>query len=327
MSLSDLSLSRRSALKLGLASAATVALAGCSSDEDTTITTGSTEEESEVVAIDADAYDEVITKVETAADDVIAASAWAQAVKDAGTFRVGNVSTSALFSQLDETDGKYRGFDAGISQLLARYILGDETSIESTNVTSDTRESVLQNDQVDAVFATYSITEDRKAVISFAGPYFSTQQGILVQESNEDISSVDDLAGKTVAAQSGSTGPTVLEEYAPEATIQEFTTNDEALEALNQGRVDAYVIDQTMELSSIVKNPGKFKVVGDVFGPVDKYGIGLPLDSDGVDFINDFLTIIEDEGIWAELWQVTIGDRTGLTEAPEPPVVGDVTTE
>ena len=70
---------------------------------------------------------------------------------------------------------------------------------------------------------------------------------------NADINGVDDLAGKNVAAQSGSTGPSVLEEYAPEATIQEFSTDEEARSALEQGRVDAYVIDQTMLMSDMVK--------------------------------------------------------------------------
>ncbi len=53
------------------------------------------------------------------------------------------------------------------------------------------------------MFATYSITEDRKKLISFAGPYYGTQQSILVLADNDDIASVDDLAGKNVAAQSG----------------------------------------------------------------------------------------------------------------------------
>ena len=104
---------------------------------------------------------------------LVAASEWASKIKEAGTMRLGVVQTSMLFSLLNEKDGKLRGFDAGLSQLLVRYILGDESKFETTQVTSDTRESVLQNDQVDAVFATYSITEDRKKLISFAGPYYS----------------------------------------------------------------------------------------------------------------------------------------------------------
>lgn len=320
MSLNDLMLSRRAALGLGAAALATFGLAAC---DDAEAPAPSTDEEaSEETKLDTAAYDELIASGAVATDDVIAASAWASAVKEAGTLRVGGVQTSLLFSSLNEQDGKTRGFDAGLSQLLTRYILGDETKQEITQVTSDTRESVLQNDQVDTVFATYSINDDRKKVISFAGPYYTTQQSILVMADNTDINSVDDLAGKNVAAQSGSTGPSILEEYAPDASVQEFKTDEEARQALSQGRVDAYVIDTAMQMGSMTRNPGRYRLAGDEFGPVDAYGIGLPLDSDGVAFVNAWLQQIEDEGVWEDLWRLCIGDRAGIDTVPEPPAIG-----
>lgn len=230
-------------------------------------------------------------------DDAIAASTWATAVKDAGVFKIGGVQTSTLFSLLNEKDGQTRGFDAGIAQLLSNYILG-ENKVEITQVTSDTRESVLQNGQVDAVFATYTITDERKKLVSFAGPYYYTQQAILVLADNDDIKSVDDLADKNVAVQSGSNGPAILEEFAPKASQQEFKTDEEARQALQQGRVDAYVIDNNMQQSALVREPGKYKIAGKPFGSKEPYGIGLPLDSDGVAFVNDFLKKIEDDGTW-----------------------------
>ena len=168
-------------------------------------------------------------------------------------------------------------------------------------MTSDTRESVLQNGQVDAVFATYTITDERKKLVSFAGPYYYTQQAILVLADNDDIKSVDDLADKNVAVQSGSNGPAILEEFAPKASQQEFKTDEEARQALQQGRVDAYVIDNNMQQSALVREPGKYKIAGKPFGSKEPYGIGLPLDSDGVAFVNDFLKKIEDDGTWTEL--------------------------
>ena len=327
-SLSSTSVSRRQAIRLGLgsvAAAGVVALAGCTdTSNDSTASNSSSSDPSTSTdstastQIDKDAFDSLLAAGDVADDAMVSGSTWAQKIKDAGKFRL----TSTLFASLDETDNKLRGFDAGLAQLLVRYILGDESKYEFTKVTSDTRESVLQNDQVDAVFATYSITDKRKEVISFAGPYYSTQQGILVLADNSDINSVDDLAGKTVAAQSGSTGPSILAEYAPTATVQEFTTDEEARTALEQGRVDAYVIDATMQMSSIVKNPGKYRLAGDSFGPEDPYGIGLQLDSDGVTFVNTWLKKIEDEGTWAKLWKICIGDRTGIDKVPEPPAIG-----
>lgn len=278
-------------------------------------------EESEGVAIDKEAFDELIASGITADDADIEANSWASAVKEAGVLRVGGTRTSFLFSQLDETDDGIRGFDAGLYQLLTRYILGDETKFELTQVDSSTRESVLESGQVDAVFATYSITDSRKEVISFAGPYYTSKQAVLVKAGNEEITGVDSLADKIVATQSGSTGPDILAEYAPDATVQEFANDLEARTALEQGRVDAYVTDYTLLLNAIVKNPDAYEIAGDVFGPEDNYGIGLPKDSDGVAFVNDFLKKIEEDGTWAKLWQISLGDRTGIDTVPEAPAI------
>lgn len=273
--------------------------------------------------IDKNAFDSLLASGVKADDADIAASEWATKVKEAGVLRVGGTRTSFLFSQLDETDNSIRGFDAGLYQLLANYILGDPSAYEITQVDSSTRESVLQSDQVDAVFATYSITDSRKEVISFAGPYYTSQQGVLVKAGNTEITGVDSLAGKIVATQAGSTGPDILAEFAPEAEIQEFETDQEAVTALSQGRVDAYVTDYTLLLSTMVKNPGVYELPGDAFGPVDPYGIGLPKDSDGVEFVNEFLKKIEEDGTWEDLWKITLGDRTGVTTVPAAPTVGE----
>ena len=203
-------LDRRGFVAATFATVAGLGLAGCSdtsAEADKGSATGSSKGSEDTEAsttLDAKAFDKLVNDGPKADDDAIAASTWATAVKGAGVFKIGGVQTSTLFSLLNEKDGQTRGFDAGIAQLLSSYILG-ENKVEITQVTSDTRESVLQNGQVDAVFATYTITDERKKLVSFAGPYYYTQQAILVLADNDDIKSVDDLADKNVAVQSGST--------------------------------------------------------------------------------------------------------------------------
>lgn len=326
--MSNKSYSRRQFLSLGLGLAGATALfglAGCSegpSDAAATSSAAATGA-SAGVDIDKDAFNELVASIEPATDDVIEANSWAKAIKDAGTFRLGATRTSAIFSQLDEQDGKVYGFDAGLYLGLIRYILGDETKYDYTQLTSDTRESVLQNDTVDAVFASYTITDKRKEVVSFAGPYMSTQYAVLVLADNADINSVDDLAGKKVAVQSGSTGPEVVGQYAPEAEIQEFSKDDECRAALEQGRVDAYVVDNTLQMGNVVKNPGKYRIAGDAFGPEEYLGIGVKLgNTDAVDFINAFLKKFEDDGNWEKLYKISLADRCGVDTIPEPPAIG-----
>jgi ABC-type amino acid transport substrate-binding protein len=171
------------------------------------------------------------------------------------------------------------------------------------------------------VFATYSITPARTEKISFAGPYYASQAGVLVKANNKTVQSYNDLAGKKVATQAGSTGPAILAQYAPKGVVQEFQTHQEALNALRQGRVDAYVTDYTLLLNALSLGTGDAKLAGAPFGAQDPYGVGLPKGSDGVAFINDFLKKLEADGTWAKLWTIAIGQRTGSTAVPTPPAI------
>lgn len=271
--------------------------------------------------INAAAFDALVAQGPVASAETIAASTWATKIKQAGTLRLGGTQTSNLFSLLNEKDGKMRGFDAGLAQLLTRYILGDGAKYQFTQVTSSTREQVLINNQVDVVFATYSITPARAEKISFAGPYYTSQAGVLVKANNNTVQSHNDLAGKKVATQAGSTGPAILAQYAPKGVVQEFQTHQEALDALRQGRVEAYVTDHTLLLNALSLGTGDAKLAGAPFGAQDPYGIGLPKGSDGVAFVNAFLKKVQADGTWAKLWTIAIGQRTGSTAVPTPPAL------
>ena len=123
--------------------------------------------------------------------------------------------------------------------------------------------------------------------------------------------------------QSGSTGPDVVAQYAPEAEVQEFSKDDECRAALEQGRVDAYVVDNTLQMGNVVKNPGKYRIAGGAFGPEEYLGIGVKLgNTDAVDFINTFLKKFEDDGNWEKLYKISLADRCGVDTIPEPPAIG-----
>lgn len=310
--------SARTTQRVGIAALAIAALAltACSPEASTD---GSTPAPSGTSG-SAATYDEIVAGGPVAEDSVVEGNEWASAVRKAGVLKVGGTETSELFSLLDPTTGVATGFDAGISQLLSNYILG-EVSTDLQQVTVDTRESLLESNTVDTVIATYSITPARAERIAFAGPYYSSQAAILVKKDNTDITSIADLDGKTVATQANSTGVALLESEAPGATVLALPDNAQALAAVQQGNADAYVIDQALLLNAVLANDD-VKIVGEPFGAEDLYGIGVNKTSDAVEFINGFLTKIEADGTWAALWKATIGDRVGLTEVPTPPTPG-----
>ncbi|MFI9275193.1 glutamate ABC transporter substrate-binding protein [Kitasatospora sp. NPDC052896] len=266
-----------------------------------------------------ESLDQVIADAPVAPATAIPAGSLMARIKARGTLNVGGTDTSALFSLKDPVSGKLTGFDAGLAQMLARYVLG-KPAINLVEVSTDTREALLQNGTVDTVLATYTITPARAQKVAFAGPYYSSGDAILVAKGNTDITKVSDLAGKTVCTESSSTAANDLEQFAPTAHVILFQTNAECEQAVEQGRADAYVLDQSLLLGDQYRDP-KVKVVGQPF-TTEPYGIGLPLDSPEMKtFVNDWLKTIQADGEWAKLWKATIGTvQDG--NPPTPPVIG-----
>lgn len=276
------------------------------------------------------AFDDIIAAGPIASDDELAKSEWAQAIKKAGTLKRGGTTTSQIFSLKDPSSGKVTGFDAGISQLFAQYVLGkgNAEKIDYIDTTVETRETLLQNGAVDVVIATYSITPARQKKIDYAGPYFTSGAAIQVRSDESDIKDVKDLKGRKITTESASTGLEAALAHIPdanEADIQQFAENDQCIAALKQKRVDAFVLDQSILLSNAAADDS-LKVVGEPFTK-DPYGIGLKKDAPGaVDFVNGFLQKIYDDGTWAKLWKETVG-KVVEGDAPEPPKIGDMSAD
>ncbi len=269
------------------------------------------------------AYDAIIKGAPVADTASVDANTWASAVKKQGFLKVGGTDSGPLFSIKDPTTGELTGFDAGLAQMLSRYITGksDPQSLTRLTITTvDTRETLLQNHTVDAVFATYTITPARAKKVAFAGPYYESGDAIMVKADNTTIKGLADLAGKKVATETNSTAALALAKMAPDAKVQLFQEDAECVAAVQQGRVDAYVLDQGILISDASSNKA-VKVVGQPFTK-EPYGIGLPLDDPSAkQFVNAWLTKIFDDGSWAKLWKATIGTIVS-GEAPTPPILG-----
>ena len=275
---------------------------------------------------DANAFTDAVAGGPVADDAAIQASAWATKIKEAGQLKRGGTVANQVFSLADTSGGNPTGFDAGITQLLARYILGEDGAdkVEYIDTTVDTRETLVQNGTVDCVIATYSITPERLEVINFAGPYYLSGTAIQVRtEDAESISGPADLTGKNLVTQSNSTGIQAIEDHVTDpGDVQQLPDNESCVAALKQGRADAYVLDQGVLLGNSKADPD-VTVVGEPFVD-DPYGIGLSKENeDALEFVNTFLQAIIDDGTWEKLWTATVGEVID-GEAPEPPVPGEL---
>jgi glutamate transport system substrate-binding protein len=240
-------------------------------------------------------------------------------IQESGTLRVGTKYDQPLFGV--QTPAGVEGFDAEIAMLIAEGIWGEggADNIEWTEAVSANREPFLQQDEVDIVVATYTINDDRKELVGFAGPYYVAGQDIMVEEGNpEGIGGIDDLNDKTVCSVEGSTSIENLREQAPDAEVVALDTYSACAEELSQGRVAAVTTDNVI-LIGLIDERDEFELVDNPFTD-EPYGIGVQLEAEDFrDWINDRLEEIYDSGEWAAAWERTAGTVTGST--PEPPAV------
>ena len=241
------------------------------------------------------------------------------AIVERGKLIVGGSQDAPLLSQLIPGTDDYEGFDAYMGQLLAKYVLGDGAEREILTSATETREALLQNGTVDVVFQTYTITPERGDQVNFAGPYYESGLAIMAPADTE-ITGPEDLNGLTVIAGANTPAIPAIEEHAPDAEIVTFGTAPEALEALRQGRGDAYVQDLAILIGDGERHE-ELKIIGDPF-TIDPYGIGISLEDDAFkSFVNDWLLLIQDQGVWDDAWQASIGTVV-KGEPPMPPVLG-----
>jgi glutamate transport system substrate-binding protein len=277
---------------VALAAASMIALAGCAGSSDSS-DAGSTPEPA----------------------PTFAAGSTMEKLSEAGTITIGTKFDQPLFG-LTALDGTPEGFDVEIGKLIAAKLGISEDKIVWKEAVSANREPFIQNGEVDIVVATYTINDKRKEVISFAGPYYTAGQSILVKADNDDIKSEDDLVGQPVCSVTGSTPAANLAELGAEPLLTDTYTN--CLEPLRGGQVVAVSTDNVILAGLAAQNEGEFKVVGKPFTE-EPYGIGLAKDdTDFRNFINDVLEESYEDGSYEEAWDKTAGT---VLEYVDPPAV------
>jgi glutamate transport system substrate-binding protein len=240
-------------------------------------------------------------------------------LKDAGKVTVGTKFDQPLFG-LKNLEGKPEGFDVEIAKLIAGEMGISADNINWVETVSANREPFIQQGKVDFVVATYTINDERKQVVDFAGPYYEAGQDIMVAKGNPDgIAGPDDLAGKKVCSVTGSTPAENIRENYPEADLTEFDVYSKCAEALKNGQVQAVTTDNVILLGLISQDEEAFELVGKPFTK-EPYGIGLKKgDTEFRNFINDTLQKIEQDGRWLAAWDATAGKVAPAK--PTPPAI------
>ena len=236
----------------------------------------------------------------------------------------GEIVVGTKFDQpglgLKNPDGTMSGFDVDVAKYVAKELGYNEDQIEWKESPSSQRETLIGNDQVKYIVATYSITDKRKEKVDFAGPYLITGQSLLVAAANTDITVPESLQdNKKLCSVTGSTPAQNVKDKYPGVQLQQYDTYSACVEALKNGAIDAVTTDEVILAGYAAQSPGTFKIVGEPFSE-ERLGIGLKKgDSELRTKINDALEKMESEGAWKAAFDKNLGPA-GIS-APAPPAI------
>ena len=224
-----------------------------------------------------------------------------QAIVDRGVLKVGVKNAVQGFSFQDTLTGEYKGLEDSLAEMIAEYLGVD---IEFTTVTAATRGELLDSGDIDAVLATFTITDERKKTWDFSTPYYTDYVSVLVEDST-GIKELADLKDKVVGVSSGSTSARALTKAMIDAGVidgagfdadsfnadtwkdgisfRQYDDYPAISTALSAGEIDGFCVDKS--ILAIYKTDGRSYIDAE-FAP-QEYGIATKKDS-------DFSTVCDD---------------------------------
>ncbi|HLU60402.1 MAG TPA: glutamate ABC transporter substrate-binding protein [Pseudonocardia sp.] len=236
----------------------------------------------------------------------------------------GSITIGTKFDQpgfgLQGLDGKPAGFDVEIAKYVASKLGISEDNIEWVETPSQVREEVIEQGRVDMVVATYTINDERKQRVTFAGPYYEAGQALMVRSDDTTVTGPDSLraAGTRVCSVAGSTPSQEILNYVDESQLTLFDVYSKCADALRTNQVDAVTTDNVILLGFVADSDGAFKLAGDTFTK-EPYGIGIKKgDVAFCEFINQALQEAQSSGAYAEAWESTAGQIAEVTTPSLP---------
>ena len=236
----------------------------------------------------------------SAASSVASSAASSEAASSAAAAELTTVeagkltmATNATFPPYEMTtdSGELEGIDVDTAKAIAEK-LGLELQIDDMEF--DAALLSVQQGKADITMAGITVTDERKAVMAFSDSYATGIQSIIVPESS-DIASPDDLAGKKIGTQRGTTGYIYCTDDFGEDAVVAYDSGLTAVQALNNGQVDAVVIDNAPAKEYVAANPG-LKVLETSYAEED-YAIGMNKDNTAlVEAVNAALEELKADG-------------------------------
>lgn len=223
-----------------------------------------------------------------------------------------HVVTDAGYAPFEYLEGDgIKGFDIDFVKAVAEEA-GYNVKIE--HVSWDPLFNEIENKKVDFAVSAITISEDRKQTYDFSVPYFISTNKILVQK-DSDIKKGEDLQGKVVAVQNGTTGQEIVESILGKDNqdIRKFENNNLAIQALLRGKADAVVADNTVLEVYAEKNPDRnLMVITDKSFEKEHYGLMFPKGSKLRTEMDKAIQELFDNGTFTEIYLKWFGSKPNI---------------
>lgn len=200
-----------------------------------------------------------------------------------------------------------QGFDVDIGEEIAN-TLGVKTRwVKATNFNS--LFDMLQKHEADMVISSISIIPERQKSFAFSEPYYTSGQVVAVRSDNKEIKALDNLKGKKVGVEGGTTGESFIKKSdLPGVQLKTFLTLEDALQALSAREIDAVVGDYPIVAYLVYKRYSQLKTVGNRVNE-EKYGVMLrPEDKELLDIVNRTIKRLQESGKYNEIVKSWFGE-------------------
>jgi ABC-type amino acid transport substrate-binding protein len=232
------------------------------------------------------------------------------------TLTIGTRTASPPFAYVNAKN-EWVGFSIDlVEQLVVPHLsqkLGKTIKLEKKESTPPTRIPLLSSAAVDLIAGTMTDTRPRRDSVDFSITFFITGSQFLVKKGSP-IKGIQNIDGKRIATQQGSTQARILRERAPKAVLREFPDQPAAFQALVQGQVDAFSNDgiQLAGLKAKAQNPAQWEIVGDFYS-YEPYGMAMRKnESDFRAVVNSALMDGIESGKFFEIYDKWFGPKGEL---------------
>lgn len=232
------------------------------------------------------------------ASDKTAEGGKIEEIKAADKVVIGVFGDKPPFGYIAE-DGSNVGFDVYLGHRIAKDLLGDESKVEFVTLEAANRIEYLKSKKVDIVLANFTVTEERKEQVDFAEPYMKVALGIVAPDGSP-INSIEDLDGKTLLVNRGTTAELYFTQNHPNIKLVSYEENTETFQALTDGRGDALAHDNTLLFAWAYENEG-YKIVDGNIGSQDTIAPAVNKDDqDLLAWLNDEIKTLTASGFFQE---------------------------